>query len=172
MGSLKPDYLIYSPFMITPEMFLKQNIFALIVDVDNTVIPWFEKQVSQNVKEWFEQLHQHHIDVILLSNNTTKRIAPIAAQLNVPFVANAKKPSAYGVQKALSLLTVKSEQVILIGDQLLTDISAAKKCQLKTILVKPLARDMIPTKMTRLIEFVALKKYKKRYQLDWRETIE
>lgn len=172
MAKLKPDYLIESPFTLTAEMFLAENIKGIIMDVDNTIIPWKEKQILPFVKEWFTQLIDNGIEIVLLSNNTNTRIGPIAAQIKVPFVANAKKPSAYGIKKALDLLTMDEQSILLIGDQLLTDIFAGKKTAVKTMLVKPMASDMIPTRLLRLFEKNLLKRYKKKYNLDWRNDFE
>lgn len=172
MAKLKPDYLIHSPFTLTAEMFLAKNIKGIIMDVDNTIISWKDKDVLPFVKEWFTQLINNGIEIVLLSNNTNTRIEPIAAQLNVPFVANAKKPSAYGIKKALDLLTMEEQVILLIGDQLLTDISAGKKTNVQTMLVKPMSSDMIPTRILRLFEKRLLKRYKKKYKLDWRNDFE
>lgn len=172
MAKLKPDYLIFSPFTLTVEMFRAKNIKGIIMDVDNTIISWRDKIVSEEVKQWFRELKSSGIEIVLLSNNTNTRIGPIAQQIEVPFVANAKKPSAYGVKKALEILTMEEQSILLIGDQLLTDISAGKKTAVQTMLVKPMTSDMIPTYILRLVEKILLRSYKRKYKLDWRNDFE
>lgn len=172
MAKLKPDYLIFSPFTLTAGMFRSKNIKGIIIDVDNTIISWQDKILSDEVKQWFTELKNNGIVVVLLSNNTNTRIGPIAEQIDVPFVANAKKPSAYGVKKALNILAMEESSILLIGDQLLTDISAGKKTAVKTMLVKPMTGDMIPTYILRLFEKILLRSYKRKYKLDWRNDFE
>lgn len=172
MAKLKPDYLIFSPFTLTVEMFRAKKIKGIIMDVDNTIISWRDKIVSEEVKQWFRELKSSGIEIVLLSNNTNTRIGPIAQQIEVPFVANAKKPSAYGVKKALEILTMEEQSILLIGDQLLTDISAGKKTAVQTMLVKPMTSDMIPTYILRLVEKILLRSYNRKYKLDWRNDFE
>lgn len=172
MAKLKPDYLIFSPFTLMADMFVAKNIKGIIMDVDNTIISWRDKIVSDDVKQWFLELKNSGIEIVLLSNNTNTRIGPIAQQIDVPFVANAKKPSAYGVKKALEILKMEERSIVLIGDQLLTDISAGKKTAVQTMLVKPMTSDMIPTYILRLFEKILLRSYKRKYNLDWRNDFE
>lgn len=172
MSKLKPDYILLSPFVLTADQLSAKCIKGIIMDVDNTIISWRDKLVSDEVKYWFMQLKDSGIEIVLLSNNTNTRIGPIAKQLDVPFVANGKKPSAYGVKKALDILKMEEQSILLIGDQLLTDISAGKKTAVQTMLVKPMTSDMIPTYMLRLVEKLLLRSYKRKYKLDWRNDFE
>lgn len=168
-----PTWLVYDVLAITPQQLKANNIKGILLDVDNTIVEWDSTTVPQPVKMWIDRLLKEDIGVVLLSNNRQKRIQVIAKQLNVSFVSSAKKPFKYGVLKGLALLNVPKEQVTIIGDQLFTDILVGTFVNVKTILVKSISHsDMLPTKIIRYVEKIALNRMKQKHQLHWRETID
>ncbi len=58
----------------------------------------------------------------------------------IEFEAFALKPFTFGINRALKRFNVQPHEVVMIGDQLMTDIRAAKRVGLKSVLVKPLIR--------------------------------
>ena len=59
-------------------------------------------------------------------------------KFGVDYIWRAMKPFAWGIKKALRLLDERPENVIMVGDQLMTDIRAAHRAGVRSILVKPL----------------------------------
>jgi len=62
-----------------------------------------------------------------------------AKPLGIPFLHRAKKPTRTPFRKALALLQLTSEQVAVVGDQLMTDIYGGNRLGMFTILVNPIA---------------------------------
>jgi HAD superfamily phosphatase (TIGR01668 family) len=73
-------------------------------------------------------------------------------------------------RKALKLMNVSREQVVVIGDQMMTDIFGGNLNKLHTILVLPVAQsDGFFTRFNRLMERRIMKKLKEKGQLTWEE---
>lgn len=169
----KPNWLLKSVYHLTVDKLNKQNIKGILVDLDNTIVAWNNPYGSEELKLWLEDMKQNNIKVIIVSNNTNTRVEKVANVLNVPFVANAKKPTSIGLKKAYQRLNLPKENVVMIGDQLMTDILGGYRFGIRTILVKPLVdSDLLATKLNRIVEKIYMKIYRKKYNLEWRETID
>ena len=140
----------------------KHNIKALILDVDNTLINYY-KEMEKGTKEWCQDLKNKGIKMYILSNsNKRDKVEKIAKDLQVPFRYFAKKPLKSGFKKAQKELGLKSEEIAVIGDQLLTDIIGANRCRMYSILVNPIKeKDIWRTRLKRPIEKMIMKNYKK-----------
>ena len=139
----------------------KHNIKALILDVDNTLINYY-KEMEKGTKEWCQDLKNKGIKMYILSNsNKRDKVEKIAKDLQVPFRYFAKKPLKSGFKKAQKELGLKSEEIAVIGDQLLTDIIGANRCRMYSILVNPIKeKDIWITRLKRPIEKMIMKYYK------------
>ncbi len=140
---------------------------ALLFDVDNTIIPYDESMPSARVRELFDTIAAKGFFVVLISNNNASRIAPFAQALGLPYVAMAKKPLKRGFKRALSKIptTYNLREVLVIGDQLMTDVYGASRVGISTILVTPIKRksEKWYTKINRKIEEKMLEKIKRKY---------
>ncbi|WP_371371405.1 YqeG family HAD IIIA-type phosphatase [Sporomusa aerivorans] len=138
---------------------LKQRgIRGIILDLDNTIIPWNSPELCPEVLAWIKDLPGQGFKVCLVSNNGKRRVKHIALQCGAPFIARALKPSRTGFRRAASVMELHSEAIAVIGDQLFTDILGGNRQGMLTIRVKPLAaKEFIGTKITRQLEKVALR---------------
>ena len=60
---------------------------------------------------------------------------------------------------------LKEENIASIGDQIFTDVIGANRCNMKSILVKPVdSRDFWYTKWKRPVEALIIKKYLKKLE--------
>ncbi len=143
--------------------YLKQNnIKALILDVDNTLLD-FDLKVVDGLKSWYENLKNNDIKCIILSNsNKIEKIKMVADLLKVPYIKFATKPLKRGFKLAQKELQLPNENIAVIGDQIFTDVIGANRSNMYSILVKPLAeKDLLLTKIKRPIENLVIKKYLK-----------
>jgi HAD superfamily phosphatase (TIGR01668 family) len=76
----------------------------------------------------------------LFSNGRQARIAGIAAELGLPYVAEAMKPWPHGCRRGLTALGLPAERVAVVGDQIFADILAGRLARLFTVLVRPTSR--------------------------------
>ena len=105
--------------------------------------------------------------VVLVSNNTdNKRGQVFLTYDNVESIPNAKKPvfSKAKIMKALKKEGLKKENAIFIGDQIFTDVIAARFCGIRTLLVDPLGASLIPLfEIKRFFEKPIKKRYVNKY---------
>ena len=84
----------------------------------------------------------------------------VAKELDLPYFYFGTKPFKRGFKKAIKLLEEKNENIAAVGDQIFTDIIGANRCNLFSILVKPIAeKDLLITKIKRPLENIIIKKY-------------
>ena len=82
--------------------------------------------------------------------------------LGVDDIYLAMKPFTRGLRKVQKKYGFQKSEMIMIGDQLVTDIKSGVKFGIKTILVDPLGKkDLKITSFNRFIENQKISKYKK-----------
>ena len=162
MERFKPTYIIESVPKIPFVLLERDNIKGLIFDVDNT-ISTMGKGVTKECFDWIKEAKSLGYRICILSNTINlKKVRKIMQQLDVNGLYFARKPSTKGFKMALDILDLKKEEVIMIGDQIFTDVWGANRFKIKSILVKPINKKEGPfTLIKRPIEKIILNKIKK-----------
>ena len=84
---------------ITKEFLEENNIKALILDVDNTLIDYYKNLPEETIK-WAKDLKKADIKLYILSNtNKKEKVAKVANQLEIDYEHFAKKPQKSGFKK-------------------------------------------------------------------------
>lgn len=158
-----PNTYLDSVKDITIDFLNKNNIKALILDVDNTILD-FDKNIPKGVEKWCEDLKRQGIKFCILSNSNKKeKVKMVAEKLKLPYFYLGTKPFKRGFKKAIKLLEEKEENIAAVGDQIFTDVIGANRCKLFSILVKPIAeKDLLVTKIKRPLENIIINKYLKK----------
>ncbi len=140
---------------------------VLLIDLDNTLIPYDEIKASPKQKTFIKKLKTMGYEIVLISNNRTYRVKHYADDLGVRYVANAKKPLKSGFKKAMRHTDsyYQKGEMLVIGDQLMTDVYGARRCGYDVILVKPIRQktEKWYTRLNRWLEQKMLKKIKRKY---------
>ncbi len=158
MSLLRPDHRFREAIEITPEFLADHKIAGLLVDIDNTIVPWRGEHPSTEVKEWIKKMTRAGIGVALLSNAGGSRAERMSEKLGVPVVAPAGKPFRSGYERSLSILGLSGDEVAAIGDQVFMDVLGGNRSGVRTILVEPIGRhEFIGTRLLRLAEKVVRK---------------
>lgn len=165
-----PSEFVRSVFHITPEMLKDKGIKAIITDLDNTLVEWDRPDATPKLIEWFASIRAAGIQVTIVSNNNELRVKSFADPLGIPFIFKARKPLGKAFNRAVSIMSVKREEVVVIGDQLLTDVFGGNRQKLHTILVIPVAKsDGFVTKFNRMVERRIFKYLDRKGQVTWEE---
>ncbi|CAM3444635.1 YqeG family HAD IIIA-type phosphatase [Hydrogenibacillus schlegelii] len=152
-GWLRPDWVVDSFFDLKPEGLRRAGIRGLIVDLDNTLVPWNSAEETAEALDGVRRLIDAGFRIVIASNNRSPRVGRIAERLGVRAVSFAKKPLPLGLRQAFRWLELPKEAVAVVGDQLLTDVLGGKLLGVRTILVRPLVEtDGWATRVNRLIE--------------------
>ena len=159
MGFFKPNYF-YDKIWDIPVSFLSQNnIKCVLLDVDNTLTTHDNPEPHKNALLWLDEIKNAGIIPVVISNNTEPRVAPFANRIGTEFVSHAKKPLSKGTKEAVKLTGISKNQMLVIGDQIFTDVLFGKWSGVKTVLVEPFELESMPFfKVKRFLESVILGK--------------
>lgn len=141
----------------------ESGIRVIFVDLDNTLTPWGSREVSEPVKRWVEEAKAKGFQVVIVSNaGFRKRVAQVASALGIVGIAAAGKPRRFVFRRYLEWKGLTIQQAVMIGDQIFTDILAAKRAGMKAILVEPLMeRRFITGRIQRPLELITIRLLKR-----------
>ena len=141
MDKFIPDMYQKSIYHIDYDKLQDNGIKCLLIDLDNTCVPYQDKEPNKKLIDLFETLKDMDFKIIIFSNALKGRIKPFKDVLNVDCLARANKPYKKNFLKVIKLFNYDLSEVAIIGDQLYTDILGGNKVGIKTILVNPMSSD-------------------------------
>ncbi len=125
-----------------PVAFLKkEQIRALVLDIDNTLTTHDNPQPAKGVMQWLDDVKDAGIKMLVVSNNKPHRVKPFADMLKLEFVANGAKPLTKGINYAVKTMGVEKKYTAAIGDQIFTDVLGANFSKIRMIYVKPIEHE-------------------------------
>ena len=158
----KPDFIFKTPTEISAEFLKKNDIKALLLDVDNTMsVAHGDKTLRDGVREWLSDMSREGIGLIILSNSNRGRAKAFADAVGLPVVALAAKPLPFGYIRASKKLGVKRKNIAMVGDQIFTDTLGANLSGVRAVLVTDITpEDKLGFKIKRYFERIMLKRWK------------
>jgi hypothetical protein len=78
-----PTYTAHSFYEIPSSFYLEQGLKNILLDLDNTLAPYKEKEPSEETKAWVSSLQKEGLHLYIASNNTSKRVTRYAKLLGV-----------------------------------------------------------------------------------------
>lgn len=165
--------MVEAVYDLKAEDLLRHGIRAVLVDLDNTLIAWNNPDGTPEVRAWLDEMTIADISVVVVSNNKHSRVERAVARFGVDFVSRAMKPFTRGIDIAIERYGFDKDEVIMVGDQLMTDIRAAHRAGIQSVLVKPLVTsDAWNTKINRWRERHVLAKLEEQYgKLEYQKGI-
>jgi HAD superfamily phosphatase (TIGR01668 family) len=134
-----------------------KNIKGIIVDLDNTLVAWGKKEVSQRIIDWVKEAKRLEFKLCIVSNTNSKRVSELAKIFNVPYHSKYFKPFSIAFNNGLKILDTKKSETVVIGDQIFTDIWGGNRLKLLTILVAPIVKkDSLGTFLHRNFEKIII----------------
>lgn len=144
---LQPDYFENCVEEIDLVTWWNQGLRGLILDVDDTLTLHNSALIADPVVAWLKTAQNHGFKCAIVSNNKSPaHIEKLARVLGMPAIAQAGKPRSNGFLWALRQLDLPADQVVAIGDRVLTDVLGGASCGLQTCLVNPVTRDLTRAK--------------------------
>lgn len=150
---LKPRARFQSVTAITPQWLGERGLKAVLLDLDNTLVPYKTYgEAPQGLVEWLQTLKEAGVQVMVVSNGSRGRVRYWCERLEVPGFGPAGKPW-FGFRKALRRLALTPREVAVVGDQLFTDVLGGNLIGAYTVLVPPLSKkEMGYTRLVRKLE--------------------
>jgi HAD superfamily phosphatase (TIGR01668 family) len=135
-----PHEYLSSALLLDAASLKQRGIEGLLLDIDGTLKDFTAPSVPPAAVHWLRQLREAGVRLCLYSNGRQARIARIAAELDLPYIAEAMKPWPQGCRRGLAALGLPAERVAVVGDQIFADILAGRLARLYTVLVRPTSR--------------------------------
>lgn len=168
--NLYPDYIYENVESIPYEMIKKENIKAILLDMDNTLVNFDEaykegvKIKNTNLKNWAKNMKKNGIELYVFSNCPLEDVVKrIAKEFGMHYFFKVGKPKLKGFETAFSKLNLEKESILMVGDQIFTDVWGGNRFGIKTALVTPITdKEWIGTKVKRPFERAVINHYLKR----------
>ena len=155
---LSPTHRLKRTLEITPEWMRIHGLEGLLIDIDNTLVPFsFEGDLPETL-EWARMMRSANIPMRIVSNAAPDRIERWSIKLEILAVGmigrgTGGKPLPGAFRKAVAELGLEAARVAMVGDQVFTDVLGGNWAGCKTILVQPLSDNALPhTRLVRKLE--------------------
>lgn len=134
-----PKQTVRTIYDIDLERLKASGIRGIMTDLDNTLVGAKVPSATPELGHWLRTVRAHGFQVVVVSNNRESRVRAFADPLELPFVSRARKPLNAAFARALHILSLRPQEVAVVGDQMMTDVLGGNRIGLYTILVEPIA---------------------------------
>lgn len=169
---LKPNWFCDSIYEINPDVLINNGIKTIFFDLDNTLIPYNEELPFEATKKFVNYLKNKGLNVYVISNNHLERVEKFSNELGCRFSYMSYKPLKFKLKKFIKRENLNKDEIVIVGDQLLTDILCSKRLKIKSILVTPACSgDLVQTKINRFFDNkIRRKQLKKGYLIKFERS--
>jgi len=113
-----------------------KGIKALILDIDDTLLPREVNDISPQLFEWVINLKEQGFRLCLTSNSRhPMRVKYIGDTLGVPAISFVFNPLPFDFIKSLEIIGSRPAETAMVGDQLFMDILGANLQQIYSIFI-------------------------------------
>ncbi|MCQ2814740.1 MAG: YqeG family HAD IIIA-type phosphatase [Bacilli bacterium] len=159
-----------SIYEIDPSFYKKYGVKTLLVDLDNTLDSYKLYNPTEKAINLVNKLKKEGINVVVISNNRGPRVSSYAKGLNVPYIWSARKPFPNAINRYIKQNSLKRENVMFVGDQMMTDVLATHYAHVRIVLTEKIVKeDQWTTHINRIFGKRIRKYHAKHGNLrDWR----
>ena len=151
--NLHPDLMLESIYELDLSFLEEKGIRGVILDMDNTLLPFGTTEVDEQMIQWVESLKEAGYRLCVVSNSAQQKGDNLTSRVGIPAIWHATKPRRGAFRRALQKMELNPEEAVAIGDQVFTDVLGGNRLGLFTILVPQLgSKDFIWTRMMRRLE--------------------
>ena len=121
---------------LTPERLRNWGVQLLMMDFDNTIVPYTTDAPTEEVLRWLERMKASDIRLCVVSNSKKERVQIFCKKYDIDCITHAKKPFSKGIRECLARYDLPTSACALVGDQIYTDTLGANRCGIRSVLVK------------------------------------
>jgi len=159
-----------SIYEIDVDFYKRNGVTTLFMDLDNTLDSFKAREPKEETINLVKILKENGINPIIISNNNASRVSGYANLLGVEFLSSARKPFSMKIKKEIAKRGIDKNNVMLVGDQMMTDVLAANGAKIKVVLTEKIVKeDQWTTHINRIFDRPIRKYHRKHNNLiDWR----
>ena len=150
--SLLPQIIVPALTDVSVELLKSRNIKLLMLDFDNTIVPYTTSTPTAKMRDWLEETVKSDIALCVVSNSHKDRVKIFCEKYGIDCITHAKKPFSKGICECLNKYQIAPENCALVGDQIFTDTLGANCTGVTSILVKAINNHNIWLKLRHGLE--------------------
>lgn len=152
MSVFLPDLMLPSLTAVAPELLLSRGVDFLILDFDNTVVPYTTDVPTEQMTAWIRRMQASKVRICVVSNSRKPRVQVFCREYGIDCITRARKPFHRGINEALARFRLTRAQTALAGDQIYTDVLGANTAGLTSILVPAIHNHTVLLKLRHVLE--------------------
>ena len=163
--SLLPTVIMDRITQITPAMLKERGIRLLMLDFDNTIVPYTTSVPSEEVSQWLSQMRESDVQICVVSNSRKDRVCIFCEKYGIDCITHAAKPFQDGIRRCLEKFGIEPGSAGIVGDQIFTDTLGGNCAGMTTFLVRAIDNHNIWLKLRHVAElpFIFLGKNRRFY---------
>ena len=134
--SLLPKVIAGSLTDLSPSFFHGKKIRLLMLDFDNTIVPYTTDIPTAQIQVWLETMMESDISICVVSNSKNERVQKFCQQYGLGCITHSRKPFSDGIRRCMEEYECVPESCALVGDQIFTDVLGANCAGIYSVLVK------------------------------------
>ncbi len=158
---ISPNEWVEDVFEIDYDRLISSGIKLFVFDMDGTLAKWKAEKIDQKTLNLVKKLSKKS-DVVILSNGDSPTLE-IMKRNGIETFNHSHKPLTAKFLRILKSRHLSKKEVVVVGDQLFTDVLMANLAGVYSIKVKPLSKEeMWFTKILRIAERISVPFAKKK----------
>lgn len=157
---LIPDLMVFAVTDLTPELLQSRNIRFLMLDFDNTIVPYTTDTPTEEMEQWLRTMQASEIGICVVSNSKRDRVVRFCEARGIPCITHSRKPFSKGILQCRDRFELDLRYAALAGDQIYTDVLGANCAGAVSVLVRPIHLHNIWLRLRHVAElpFIAIGK--------------
>ena len=123
---------------LTPELLRQRGISLLMLDFDNTIVPYTTSIPTPEMEAWLREMTQGPVQLCVVSNSRRDRVKVFCEKYALPCITHSRKPFPKGIRQCLAKFGRLPRECAIVGDQIFTDTLGGNCAGLTTVLVRPI----------------------------------
>ena len=134
--SFLPTVITNSVTDLTPEYLQGGGIKLLMLDFDNTIVPYTTNEPTEEMAAWLKMMAESSVQLCVVSNSKRDRVRAFCKTYGIDCITHAKKPFSKGIRECLSRYDLSAKECAIVGDQIYTDVLGGNCAGAKSILIR------------------------------------
>ena len=150
--SFLPKAMTHKLTDISSQWLKEHQIRLLMLDFDNTIVPYTTDEPEQAVLSWLQEIREGGVKLCVVSNSKRSRVPDFCKTYALACVTHARKPFSKGIRECMRRENCRPEECVLVGDQIYTDVLGANAAGVYSVLVKAIHNHNIWLKLRHVAE--------------------